>query len=384
MKGRLVHSRNALRPETEILRLGARPLAWISLGVLLCAVPAPAQSQQAPTSASPAVSAAAQINGQTQPQPATGSITGTIVDQTGTALSGAHLVLTRDDNSAGHVGTSDEAGQFFFVNVAPGSFRLTVSARGFVTQTVSGTVRAGESYAVPAISLAVAGVTTQVKVMPTAQIAEGQIKQQEKQRVLGVPNFYVSYVSDAAPLNMQQKFQLAWHSSIDPVTFGIVAGTAGIQQAFNQYSDYGQGGEGYGKRFGAAYGDVAISTFLGGAVLPSLFKQDPRFFFKEDGTKKQRILYAIAASIMCKSDSGHWEPNYSGLLGSLAAGGISNLYYPNQDRSDLAVTFEGTAIGIGATAGENILQEFVVPKFTRKKGPKPNPVPTMDGDSTQD
>lgn len=202
--------------------------------------------------------------------------------------------------------------------------------------------------------------------------------------MLGVPNFYVSYVSDAAPLNMQQKFQLAWHSSIDPVTFGIVAGTAGIQQAFNQYSDYGQGGEGYGKRFGAAYGDVAISTFLGGAVLPSLFKQDPRFFFKEDGTKKQRILYAIAASIMCKSDSGHWEPNYSGLLGSLAAGGISNLYYPNQDRSDLAVTFEGTAIGIGATAGENILQEFVVPKFTRKKGPKPNPVPTMDGDSTQD
>lgn len=384
VKSGLVHSPTTMRCEARHLRLLARQLAWISLGTLLCAVPAPAQSQQTPTSAAPAVSAPVQSNEHSQPQQATGSITGTVVDQTGTALSGVRLVLTRDENSGSQEATSDEAGQFFFVNVTPGAFRLSISARGFATQTVSGTLRAGEAYAVPAISLAVAGVTTQVKVMPTAEIAEGQIKEQEKQRVLGVPNFYVSYVRDAAPLNMGQKFQLAWHSSIDPVNLAIVAGTAGIQQAVNQYSDYGQGGEGYGKRFGAAYGDVAISTFLGGALLPSLFKQDPRFFFKEDGTKKQRILYAIAASIMCKSDSGHWEPNYSGLLGSLAAGGISNLYYPNQNRSDLAVTFEGTAIGIGATAGENILQEFVVPKFTRKKGPKPNPTPNADGSSTED
>lgn len=346
--------------------------------MLLCAVPALAQSQ-APTTVVPALSAP----DQSQSQPATGSISGTVVDQTGTAVADAHIVLTRGDNPSGKETTSDEAGQFFFVNVTPGAFRLTVTARGFVSQTVSGTVRAGEAYSVPALALALAGVTTQVKVMPTVAIAEVQVKQQEKQRVLGVPNFYVSYVRDAAPLNANQKFQLAWHSSVDPVNLAIVAGTAGIQQAFNQYSDYGQGAQGYGKRFGAAYGDVTISTFLGGALLPSLFKQDPRFFFKEDGSIKQRVLYAIAASIICKSDSGRWQPNYSGILGSLAAGGISNLYTPDQNRSDLAVTFEGTAIGIGATAGENILQEFVVPKFTKKKGPKPNPSPDADGTSTQ-
>ncbi|HTU34400.1 MAG TPA: carboxypeptidase-like regulatory domain-containing protein [Candidatus Acidoferrum sp.] len=362
-------------------RLRVCQLAWIALAVLFCAVPALAQSQQDPTSAA-LTSAADQAKGQSQVQPATGSISGTVVDQTGTAVSAAHVTLTRGENPASQEATSDEAGQFFFVNVLPGAFQLTVSARGFVTQTISATVRAGEAYAVPSIALAVAGVTTQVKVMPTAVIAEAQIKQQEQQRVLGVPNFYVSYVRDAAPLNMNQKFQLAWHSTIDPVNLAIVAGTAGIQQAFNQYSDYGQGAEGYGKRFGAAYGDVTISTFLGGAILPSLFKQDPRFFFKEDGSKKQRVLYAIAASIMCKSDRGRWEPNYSGILGSLAAGGISNLYTPDQNRSDLAVTFEGTAIGIGAAAGENILQEFVVPKFTKKKGPKPNASPGVDGSST--
>lgn len=380
MKTGFGHLCKAVRRESAGLRLCARQLACIGFCILLCAVPALTQSQQqAPASPAPKVSAPDESQG----QPRTGSITGTIADPTGTVVSDAHVVLTRNDNTVIQETTSDEAGQFFFVNVAPGAFRLAVSAHGFATQTVSGTLHAGEAYAVPTVALAVAGVNTQVKVMPTAEIAEAQIKQQEKQRVLGVPNFYVSYVREAAPLNMGQKFQLAWHSSIDPVTFGIVAATAGIQQAADQYSSYGQGSEGYGKRFGAAYGDVTISTFLGGALLPAVFKQDPRFFFKEDGTKKQRVLYAIAASIMCKGDNGRWEPNYSGILGSLAAGGISNLYTPDQNRSDLVVTFEGTAIGIGAEAGENILQEFVVPKFTRKKGPKPNSTPNVDGSSTQ-
>ncbi len=381
VNGSPVHSRDAIRPATSRWPFGARRflsaqrslvtrrLVQISLGLLLCAAPALAQSQAAANSGPPQSTAAAPVLSDTssQAQAGTGSISGTIVDQTGTPVSGAQVTLTRAQNSGRQQAISDEAGQFFFVNVAPGSFQLTISAPDFVTQTTSGTIRAGEAYAVPKLTLVLTGVTTQVQVMPTVQIAEAQIKQQEKQRVLGVPNFYVSYVRDAAPLDMRQKFELAWHSSIDPVTLGIVAGTAGVQQATNQYSAYGQGAEGYAKRFGTSYADVTVSTFLGAALLPSIFKQDPRFFFKEDGTKKQRVLYAIMTSVMCKGDNGRWEPNYSGILGSLAAGGISNLYYPPQDRNGLALTFEGTALGIGATAGENILQEFVVPKFTRKK-----------------
>lgn len=280
-------------------------------------------------------------------------------------------------NASTEQAITDEDGQFFFVNVPPGPFRLNLTASGFSSQTVSGTVQQGEAYTVPRLTLVVQGVSTQVRVMPTVELAEAQIKQQEKQRVLGVPNFYVTYVSDAAPLDVNQKFQLAWHSTVDPVTFGVVAATAGIEQAADQYSAFGQGAAGYGRRFGTAYGDVAISTLLGEAILPAVFKQDPRFFFKETGSKKQRVLYAIAASVICKGDNGRWQPNYSGLLGSLAAGGISNLYYPSQNREELALTFEGTAIGIGAAAGENILQEFVVPKFTKKKALKSGGSPSQ-------
>jgi hypothetical protein len=357
--------------------LKARQWLSIGLGLTLFAASALAQSQQSAPSRSggqqsPSIATAPDsvLPGDTgQTQTGTGSVSGTVIDQTGTAVSGAHVTLTIGNVSTEEV-TTDEDGQFFFVNVNPGSFRLSVTASGFETQTVSGTLSPGEAYLVPKLTLALVGVSTEVRVMPTAELAEVQIRQQEKQRVLGVPNFYVTYASNAAPLDVNQKFQLAWHSSVDPVTFGLVAATAGIQQAADQYTAFGQGAAGYGRRFGAAYGDAAISTFLGGAILPSIFKQDPRFFFKETGTKKQRVLYAVAAAVMCKGDNGHWQPNYSGILGSLAAGGISNLYYPPQNRDDLAVTLEGTAIGIGATAGANILQEFVVPKLTRKKSSK--------------
>jgi hypothetical protein len=92
-------------------------------------------------------------------------------------------------------------------------------------------------------------------------------------------------------------------------------------------------------------------------------KQDPRYFYKGTGTKRSRLMYAIANSVICKGDNGRWEANYSSILGSLAAGGISNLYYPEADRG-AGLTFENTLIGIGTTAAANILQEFVIKKLT--------------------
>jgi hypothetical protein len=68
--------------------------------------------------------------------------------------------------------------------------------------------------------------------------------------------------------------------------------------------------------------------------------------------------------VICKGDNGHWQPAYSAILGSLASGGISNLYYPASDRDGVALTFENALIGIGASAGANLLQEFVIRKFT--------------------
>ena len=99
-------------------------------------------------------------------------------------------------------------------------------------------------------------------------------------------------------------------------------------------------------------------------MLPSLLKQDPRYFYKGTGSKRSRILYALANSVICKGDDGHWQANYSGILGGLAAGGISNLYYPSKNRDGVELTFENALIGIGESAAVNLLQEFVVRKLT--------------------
>jgi hypothetical protein len=199
------------------------------------------------------------------------------------------------------------------------------------------------------------------------EVAEEQVEVEEKQRVLGVlPNFYVSYIPNAVPLTSKQKFKLALRTMVDPFTLVFVGGAAGVEQAQNHFAEYGQGAQGYGKRFGAGYADTVAGTFIGSAILPSLLKQDPRYFYKGSGSKPSRILYAIANSVICKGDNGRWQTNYSNILGSFAAGGISNLYYPAQDRNGAGLTFENGVIGIGATAVANLFQEFLIRKLTPK------------------
>jgi hypothetical protein len=105
---------------------------------------------------------------------------------------------------------------------------------------------------------------------------------------------------------------------------------------------------------------------IGSALLPSLLKQDPRYFYKGTGTTRSRVLYAIANAVVCKGDNGHWQADYSGIFGGLAAGGISNLYYPASDRNGVTLTFENALIGIAAGAAQNLFQEFLVRKLTPK------------------
>jgi hypothetical protein len=214
--------------------------------------------------------------------------------------------------------------------------------------------------------LAVAAATTELVVRPSRlEIAEDQVKEEEKQRVIGVfPNFYVTYVRDAAPLSSKQKFELAWKSTVDPVNLAVTGVIAGFKQAQNDFSGYGQGAQGYAKRYGASFGDSITSTFIGGAILPSLLKQDPRYFYKGDGGARSRVLYALASAVICKGDNGRWQANYSSILGNLAAGGIATLYYPAKDRNATRLTLENALIGIGATAASNLLQEFVIRRFT--------------------
>src|SRR5579864_1476623 len=337
-------------------------LGWTVSGIGQASAQTPAQDpeQHNPATVSP-------------DEHSSGTISGTIVDQSGAVVAGAEVTLTRDDSSPKQAVLSGADGQFSFASVIPGPFHLTTVAAGFATQTVSGTLHPGEIATIPQIILAVATNVTEVRVgIPQVEVAEEQLKVEEKQRVLGaIPNFYVSYVPNAAPLTSKQKFRLAVKTIIDPFTVVVVAGAAGVQQAQDHFREYGQGAQGYGKRFGAGYADTVTGTFIGGAILPSLLKQDPRYFYKGTGSVPARSLYAIANVVICKGDSGRWQPNYSYVLGSIAAGGISNLYYPANDRG-AGLTFENAAIGIGTSALTNLLQEFLIRKLTpaaRKNDP---------------
>ncbi len=234
--------------------------AWLGLLVLLCGLPTLAQSQKPPIfaavegelSGTPETgsSAGEQIPNQLSP----GTISGTVVDRTGTAVAGAHVKLTRESPVSSQEAVAGEDGQFSFANVPPGPFQLTFTSAGFATQTFSGTLSSGQTFAMPPISLAVATAITEVHVgLSSIELAQEQLKDQEKQRVLGViPNFYVTYVPNAVALTSKQKFQLAWKTTIDPVSFVITGGVAGIEQAQNHFSGYGQGAEGYAKRYGAS------------------------------------------------------------------------------------------------------------------------------------
>ncbi len=312
--------------------------------------------------------AAQEVTGEQLPkQQSSGSISGTVVDRSGAIVVSGQVRLTRGDQSPSEETLTEGLGQFSFANVAPGPFQLTISFTGLTTQVISGAVHPGEAYVVPQIVLAIAPQVTQVTVsLSPVELAEVQIKDQEKQRVLGIiPNFYVTYVHNAVPLSPKQKFELAWRSSVDPFTFVGVGFTAGIQQAGNELSGYGQGAQGYAQRYGASYGDVVIGTFLGSAILPSILKQDPRYFYKGTGSKRSRVLYALASPFICKGDNGNWQPNYSYVLGNFAAAGIANAYYPASDRG-AGFVVETALVRLGENAVASVFQEFIIRKLTPK------------------
>ena len=195
--------------------------------------------------------------------------------------------------------------------------------------------------------------------------AERELREQKKQRILGIiPNFNTSNVANAAPLTARQKFGLALRSSIDPFTFVAAGMLAGLEQAQNGYEGYGQGAQGYGKRFGAAYADSFSGSMFGGAVFPSLLHQDPRYFRKGSGSFRSRLFYAISTTLRTKNDNGRWAPNYSNVLGNLAAGGLANIYYPSTDRG-VGLTFERAAIVTAEGAIGSTFVEFW-PDISRK------------------
>jgi hypothetical protein len=162
------------------------------------------------------------------------------------------------------------------------------------------------------------------------------------------------------------KFQLALRMSTDPVTAAGVALVSAGRQAANS-PRYGQGWGAYGERFGATAADGFSDIMIGGAILPSLLHQDPRYFYQGTGTAGSRIRHALFSPFVAKGDNGKWMPNYSSIGGDLASSALSNVYYPRSNRG-IGLVFGNFALGTAERVGASLAQEFILGKFTRRNG----------------
>ena len=243
----------------------------------------------------------------TQPASTTATVIGTVTDVNGDVIPHATVVLREVQNNEPPTILATENGLFQFNDVTPGSaFQLSISAKDFADWTSALiTVNPGQFKIVTGIQLRVATARTTVDVhYDPVEVATKQFKAEEKQRVFGViPNFYISYESDPAPLTTKMKFKLALKVSVDPVTAAGVFLVSGAKQG-GDTPDYGQGWGAYGKRVGAVAADGFSDIMIGGAILPSLLHQDPRYFYQGTGTTSSRIRHAIFSPFVAKGDNG--------------------------------------------------------------------------------
>jgi len=183
-------------------------------------------------------------------------------------------------------------------------------------------------------------------------------RKEQSQRTLGIlPQFLVTNRQNASPLTSRQKFHLFAKEAFDPVEFAVVGAQAGLSQAEDEFPGYGQGGEGYAKRYGAALGDEVSSGFWSNFFYPTLFKDDPRYFRLGEGSLTRRAAYSVKQEFVCHTDRGGRTFNFSNVLGAFTAGGISNLYYPKGDRGfELTMSRAGIAIAYGTLGG--LFDEF--------------------------
>ena len=302
--------------------------------------------------------------------PRTATIMGTVTDVNGDVIPNATVVLKEVEGSDPLTMVTTENGMFEFHDVTPGiTYQLSISADDFAGWTSTPiTLNPDQFKIVSGIQLRIATERTTVDVhYDPVEVATEQLKAEEKQRVFGViPNFYVSYENDPAPLTAKMKFKLALKVSTDPVTAAGVLVVASAKQA-GDTPNYGQGWAAYGKRLGVTATDGFSDIMIGGAILPSLLHQDPRYFYQGTGTTGSRVRHAMFSPFVARGDNGKWQPNYSSLGGDLAASALGNLYYPRSNRG-AGLVFGNFAIGTAERIGASLAQEFLLGRFTRRGG----------------
>jgi hypothetical protein len=189
-------------------------------------------------------------------------------------------------------------------------------------------------------------------------------------RILGIiPNYRTSAsLQHYEPLTSGEKFKIASQDAFDRGTVGLALLFGGEGQLTNSNPAFGQGGRGFSKYSGAAYGDFVIGDYMTEAVFPTLLHQDPRYFRRGTGSGRSRLGYAVGQIFWTHRDSGGTQFNYSEIAGNAVAVGISTSYYTDNRTASDAVSKYGMQIGIDIAA--NVLKEFwpdLERKFRRKQ-----------------
>lgn len=194
-----------------------------------------------------------------------------------------------------------------------------------------------------------------------SELAKKPETSREETHILGIVPDYDTVRNSAGiiqPISARTKFWLATEDVFDPFSFAITGLYAGASQAVHQYREFGQGTQGYAKRYAGAFADGAIGNYMTEAVFPAMLHQDPRYFRMGPAAGFwKRIGYSASRVAVTRSDAGRRQFNFSEIVGNGVAAGISAAYYPPSSRHPEEVC-EKWALNIGSDAGFNILKEF--------------------------
>ena len=299
-------------------------------------------------------------------QPA--SVRGTVEDASGALIPGAKVEVASVAHEDSRTVLAGEDGTFHVDQLKPGAtYVVRVSADGAVTwMSQPILLQPGEALALNDIRLKTEFTDSITVSASHEEIATAQVQMETQQKIFGViPNFYTVYDPDhAVPLTPKLKFELATKTSLNPVTIAGVAFMSGVKQVART-PDYQLGAAGYGQRLGATTATGVADILIGGAVLPSLLHQDPRYFYQGTGTSRSRLMHALSSAVVARGDNGKNEFNYSSIGGDLATSALQLTYYPQSNRT--AEDFVGQfALATGERTLNAVAQEFLFAKLTSK------------------
>ena len=201
--------------------------------------------------------------------------------------------------------------------------------------------------ALPSSPISLAGRQEKPKA-PDVTTREKQTGTSNERLFWVLPDFYlIENVQSLPPLSTGAKFKVCARSSFDYIEYPVYGLRAALSQAENAEPGYGRGAAGYGKRYGAAFADGTIEGFMTGAILPSVLRQDPRYYQLGKGGFWRRTGYAVSYIFITRADSGRIQFNASEIVGSALSAGISNYsYHPSDQRTVRnSLSVWGTQVG---------------------------------------